>query len=118
MMGGNYIELANLHWRHKTEMNQWMSKHNKPNVTSYLSGCSQNKLITIVGTELVQKNVAEVNEANFFGVLADGTPSVSHKEHFAVGVRCVDVERAAKEHLPTIVDSELKKGVNLSEEIL
>ena len=75
---GNYVELANLLSRHNTEMNQWISKHNKPHVTSNLTGCSQNELIAIVGTELVQRIVAEVNEAHFFGMFADGTPAVSH----------------------------------------
>ncbi|KAK2726602.1 hypothetical protein QYM36_007445, partial [Artemia franciscana] len=43
----------------------------------------QNELIAIVGTELAQRIVAEVNEAHFFGVFADGTPDVNCKERLA-----------------------------------
>ena len=67
-------------------MNQWISKQNKPHVTSYLSGCSQNELIAIVGTELVLRIVVEVNEAHFFGGFADGTPTVSHERTFCCRV--------------------------------
>ncbi|KAK2707783.1 hypothetical protein QYM36_015475 [Artemia franciscana] len=95
-----------------------MSKQNKPNVTSYLLGCGQNKLIATVGTALVQRIIAEVNEAHFSGAFAYWTPDVSHKEHLAVGVRYVDVEGAAKKHLVTVVDSGSKKEVDLSKEIL
>ncbi|KAK2701396.1 hypothetical protein QYM36_019963 [Artemia franciscana] len=49
-------------------------------------GCSQNGLTAIVGTELIQRIVAEVNEAHFFGVFAEGTPAFSHEERLAVGV--------------------------------
>ncbi|KAK2702352.1 hypothetical protein QYM36_019035 [Artemia franciscana] len=90
--GGNYVELANLLSRHNTEMNQWISKHNKPSVTSYLTGCSQDELIAILGTELVQRIFAEVNEAHFFGMFADGTPAVGHEECLALGVRYVDIK--------------------------
>ncbi|KAK2712477.1 hypothetical protein QYM36_011238 [Artemia franciscana] len=86
----------------------------KPHVTSYLSGWSQNELIAIVGTELVQRIVAEVHEAHFFAVFADGTPTVSHEERLAVGIRYIDVEEAAKERLLTVVDSESKKGVTFN----
>ncbi|KAK2706879.1 hypothetical protein QYM36_014798 [Artemia franciscana] len=78
-----------------------MSKQNKPQVTSCLSGCSQNKLIAIVGTELVQRIVAEVNEAHFFRVFAAGTQAFSHEERLAVGVRYIDVEGAVNECLLT-----------------
>ena len=91
-----------------------MSKQNKPHVTSYLSGRSQNQLIAIVRTELVQRIVAEVNAAHFFGVFADGTLTVSHKGCLAVGVRYVDFERAGEECLLTGVDSESKKGLDHS----
>ena len=96
-------------------MNQWLSNQKKPHVTSYLSGCSQNELIAIVGTERVQRIVVELNGAHFFGVFADGTPAVSHEERLAVGVRYVDGDGAAKESLLIVVDSESKKGVDLSE---
>ncbi|KAK2704883.1 hypothetical protein QYM36_017060 [Artemia franciscana] len=114
--GGNYVELANLLTRHNIEMNQWMSKQNKPHVTSYLSGCSQDELIATVGTELVQKIITEVNEAHFFEVFAEGTLAVSHEERLAVGVRYDDVKGAAKERLLTVVGSESKKRVDFSEE--
>ncbi|KAK2725501.1 hypothetical protein QYM36_000108 [Artemia franciscana] len=92
--GGNYLELANLLLRRNTEMNQWMSKQNKPYVTSYLLGCSQNELIAIEGTDQAQRIVAEVNEPYFFGVFADGRPAVSPEERLAVGVRYVDYRRS------------------------
>ncbi|KAK2709056.1 hypothetical protein QYM36_012914 [Artemia franciscana] len=63
--------------------------------------------------ELVQRIVAEGNEAHLFRVFADGTPTVSHEERLAVGVRYDDVEGAAKECLLTVVYSESKKGVDL-----
>jgi len=91
---GNYVELANLLSRHNTEMNQWMSKQNKPYVTSYLLGCSQNELIAIEGTDHAQRISAEVNEPYFFGVFADGGPAVSPEERLAVGVRYVDYRRS------------------------
>jgi len=53
-------------------MNQLMNKQNKPHVTSYLSGFSQNELIARFGTGLVQRIVAKVNESHFFVVFADG----------------------------------------------
>ncbi|KAK2702555.1 hypothetical protein QYM36_018835 [Artemia franciscana] len=95
-----------------------ISKQNKPHVTSYLLRCSPNKLIAMVGTELVQRVVEEVNEAHFFGGFADKTPAVTQKERLAVGVPYTDVKGATKEHLLTVVDCESKKGVDLSKEIL
>ncbi|KAK2715399.1 hypothetical protein QYM36_010122 [Artemia franciscana] len=87
----------------------------KPQATSYLSGCSQNELIAIVGPERVQRIVVQVNGAHFFGMFSDGTPAVSREERLAVGVRYVDGDGAAKERLLFVVDSESKKGVDLSE---
>ncbi|KAK2722165.1 hypothetical protein QYM36_002647 [Artemia franciscana] len=64
------------------------------------------------------ENRSGSNEAHFFGVFADGTPTVSHEERLAIGVRYVDVKGAAKERLLTVVDSESKKRIDLSEKIL
>ena len=80
----NHVEQANLLSRRNIKMGHWMENQNKPNITSYLSSSSQNKLTVIVGRELVKKKiVAEVNEADFFGKFVDKTTAVSHGRVFS-----------------------------------
>ncbi|KAK2711524.1 hypothetical protein QYM36_012622 [Artemia franciscana] len=60
--------------------------------------------------------IAEVNETDFFGIFADETPSASHVECLAVGVRYIDGEGATKERLLVTVDYDPELGTNLGYE--
>ncbi|KAK2715768.1 hypothetical protein QYM36_010370, partial [Artemia franciscana] len=96
----------------------WGQPQNKPNSISYISGIGQNELTAIAGTEQVQKIVAEVNKADFFGIFTDGSPAVSDGERLAEDVGYIDREEANEERLIAVVDSDLKKGADIAEKFL
>ena len=52
-----------------------------------MSGCSQYELLSIVGTQLTQQAIDKVDEADCFGLFDQRTPTVSHEECLAAGMK-------------------------------
>ncbi|XP_054714780.1 zinc finger MYM-type protein 1-like [Uloborus diversus] len=94
---GNFLELVNLLSNydpvlkeHNIRLQQSL-KEGKISV-SYLSPKVQNEFISILGNSIKAEIVAEVKKANYFGILLDSTPDISHTEQLSEVIRYVHIE--------------------------
>ena len=59
----------------------------------YLSPSSQNEFINLCGREVQNKILDEVRDANYFSIIVDATPDVSHHEQIILAVRLFNFSR-------------------------
>lgn len=90
------------------------------NHTSYLGKQIQNELIDCIGGKIMESIVNEIKENNYFSIILDYTPDLSHKEQLSVIIRLVSVEDTPqiKEHFIGFLDAEASTGESLSTLIL
>lgn len=64
---------------------------NQGNHTTDLSKTIQNELISCIGDQPVKMIMAGIKESNYFSIILDCTPDVSHTEQMTVVVRTVSL---------------------------
>jgi hypothetical protein len=66
----------------------WLNeKRMHPYHVTYMSRCSQNEFIKLIGDAVPDRVVKELDEAPAFSVMADTTPDVSNKDQMSIVVR-------------------------------
>lgn len=88
---GNFNQLVLLISRHNPTMKRWLDdkKFRKHNVT-YLSHDSQNEFIDLLADETKNTIIEEVKKSDFFSLMADTTPDVSHQDQLSICLRYLD----------------------------
>ena len=92
----------------------------KDSHTHYLGQRIQNELIQIIGDRVLQTIVSCVQEANYYSIILDCTPDVSHKEQMSVVLRSVALKPKpeVKEYFLGYLVIEEATGLNISIVIL
>lgn len=88
---GNFNQLVLLISRHNPTMKRWLDdkKFRKHNVT-YLRHDSQNEFIDLLADETKNTIIEEVKKSDFFSLMADTTPDVSHQDQLSICLRYLD----------------------------
>lgn len=111
--GSNYQQIVRLIARHNPVLKVWLDDIKlRPYHTSYLSPTAQNEFIELLGSEVRRHIISEVRQSQFFCVMADTTPDVSHKDMLSIVVRMVDTNGIPCERLLQVISQSL---LNLSE---
>ena len=66
---------------------------------TFLSNDSQNKLISVIGSETSAEIIRRIKNCRAWSLIADTTPDVTHKEQLSICVRIVDEFGDCSEHL-------------------
>jgi len=82
---GNLVELLEERALECPELQDWLKKRD-----NWLSGDIQNEILEILAHSALRKIVSDINEAEFFSIMADGTTDGSGDEQLAVCFRYVD----------------------------
>ena len=86
---GNFTQLLS---RHCPKLNQWTKDtHKRAYQVTYTSPQYKNEFLSLLGSEVKDRTMKEINNANVFSIMADTTPDVSHKDQTSVICRYVDV---------------------------
>ncbi len=97
---GNFQQIVTLVAIHNHMLGHWIeNKRSRSYHTTYLCPRSQNEMMQLLGDEVRKRIITEVKEAGFFGVSADTTPDLSHKDQMATVCRYIDSCGDAKERL-------------------
>ena len=95
---GNFLSVMKLVGNHDPIVKQHLEKPKFKNPT-YLSAQTQNKMIDIIGNQMIQKSlVEEIREAKYFTILSDEAAS-HNQEQIALCIRFVDENQDIREEL-------------------
>ena len=114
----NFYQMVQLVSRQCTILKYWLNeKRMQPYHVTYMSRCSQNEFIKLIGDAVRHRIVRELEEAPAFSVMADTTPDVSNKDQMSIVVRYV-ADNASVERLLSLTVLEDKSGDGHATEIL
>ena len=116
---GNFVAVVNLISRHNPTLKAWIEyRALRPYRVTYTSPSSQNEIFSLIATELKNKIIDEINSSNFFSVMADTTPNMSHKDIMSIVVRTASENGEIRERLLKSVECTDKTGKGMAELIL
>jgi hypothetical protein len=114
----NFYQIVQLVSRHCPLLEYWLNeKRMRPYHVTYLSTCSQNEFIKLIGDAVRKRVLKELEEAPAFSVMADTTPDTSNKDQMSTVVRYVANSRPV-ERLLSLTVLEDKTGDGHATEIL
>ncbi|KAE8741689.1 hypothetical protein FOCC_FOCC012787 [Frankliniella occidentalis] len=108
---GNLLQLLKERRRDIPELEAWLALKQ-----SYTSPLIQNEIIEIMAHMVLRGLVLEINSAEFFTVIADGTTDISGKEQFPIAVRVVQNFLSNEIFLGTYIPPD-SKGQTLADAI-
>jgi hypothetical protein len=84
-LNGNFRQLVNLLSRWIPFLKTWLTTaHLRPNRVTYLSGKSQNELISFLAVEVRNILTEQIRSSAVYTVLADTTPDVAHADQISL----------------------------------
>ena len=113
----NFDQLVQLVGRYNNTMRAWLTeseRDQRPYHTTYMSKLSQEEYITLLGENIEEKIVEEVNSAEIIGVIADTTPDISHMDQLTVAARFIDSNNKPKERLIDTAEIKDKTGEGMA----
>ncbi|CAB3987849.1 zinc finger MYM-type 1-like [Paramuricea clavata] len=114
----NFYQVVQLVSRHCSLLKYWLNeKRMHPYHVTYMSRCSQNEFIKLIGDAVRDRVVKKLEEAPAFSVMADTTPDVSNKDQMSIVVRYV-ADNTPVERLLSLTVLEDKSGDGHATEIL
>ena len=115
----NFYQIVHLIARHCPDLKQWLNNARlRPYHVTYMSAQSQSKFIQLIGNQVQQKVIKEIQHAGMFAVMADTTPDASHKDRLALACRNVDHEEQPRERLLSLTEAKDKTGGGTANEII
>ncbi|CAB4012511.1 Hypothetical predicted protein [Paramuricea clavata] len=104
---------SNLVSRNCPLLKYWLNeKRMHPYHVTYMSRCSQNEFIKLIGDAVPDRVVKELEEAPAFSVMADTTPDVSNKDQMSIVVS-LGIMRFIMRHCKVLVVQFQEEGLNL-----
>lgn len=115
---GNFNQLFLLISRHNAIMKRWLDdkKCRKHNVT-YLNHDSQNEFIDLLADETKNTIIEEIKKSDFFSLMDDTTPDVSHQHQLSICLRYLDPFEEVCERLLAVCEAVDKTGLGIDEKI-
>ncbi|CAB3983432.1 zinc finger MYM-type 1-like [Paramuricea clavata] len=116
---GNFQQIVGLVARQSPSFKRWLDDAaTRPHRVNYLSSRSQNEFLTLLAGNVLDRVVAQINEATMFSVIADTMPDVSHVDQLSVVARYVDKDGIPQERLVDIRELHDKTGEGHAQEII
>ena len=116
---GNFYQIVHLIARHCPDLKQWLNNARlRPYHVTYMSAQSQSEFILLIGNQVQQKVIKEIQHAGMFAVIADTTPDVPHKDRLALACCYVDHEGQPRERLLSLTEAKDKTGGGTADEII
>ncbi|XP_050509137.1 uncharacterized protein LOC126886307 [Diabrotica virgifera virgifera] len=113
---GNFGQIVNLISRHNSVVKQWFDDRKlRPYHVTYMSGESQNEMISLIGSEVRSLIIEEIKECLFFSIMADTTLDLSHKDILSLVIRYADNKGNIHERLIKTVECCDKSGLGMAE---
>lgn len=86
----------------------------------YLSLESQNEFLEVCSKKILDRIIEEIKQSQYYGIIVDGTPDVSHKEQLVFIIRYaneIDGIWDLQERFLKMVKYDKKKGVDIAQKI-
>ena len=99
---GNFLELIKLLANYDGALARHLTK--APKNASYLSPTIQNEFINSIAQVIIDKIVAEVKKAHYFGIIMDSTIDISHTDQLSFCIRYIDEKFVIQEHFLLFTD--------------
>ncbi|XP_065664802.1 uncharacterized protein LOC136086433 [Hydra vulgaris] len=116
---GYFVAVVNLIYHHNPALKSWIEDRAlRPYRITYTSPFSQNEMISLIATELKSKIIDEINSSNFFSVMVDSTPDMSHTDIISIVVRTASENGDIRKRLLKSVEYTDKTGKGMAELIL
>ena len=120
---GNFLSLLELLAKYDPLLSNHLEDIKKANqegkqVTSYLSGTSQNQLLALCGEKVREEILNRRKRSKYFGLICDATPDKSRTEQTTVIIRYTHYtgsEWKVEESFLEFLDYNMKKGSQLAE---
>ncbi|XP_044766148.1 uncharacterized protein LOC123322270 [Coccinella septempunctata] len=117
---GNFLNLINLLAKYDPTLKCHLD-HLKKGQTSYLSKTIQNEMIDLMAIKVRNNIINEIKEANYFTIMFDCTPDVSHTEQMSQVIRYLKRTESGyeiKESFIDFLEVDGKTGEYISQRIL
>lgn len=113
---GNFGQIIGLISRHNNTLDKWFQDRKlRPYQVTYMSGESQNEMISLIGSEVRASIVKEIKASLFFSLMADTTPDLSHKDILSIVIRYADMEGNIYERLVKTTECCDKSGQGMTD---
>ena len=125
---GNFMQIAQLISRHNTVLKHWFEDRAMRSYhVTYCSKKSQEEYISLLADFVRQNILDQVKASDFFAVMADTTPDVTHQDRISCCVRFVDgsgtaierlielkelLDKSGEGHATSLLDSVEKNGLD------
>ena len=124
------MQIVHLIGRHAPVLKSWFNdRSSRPYQVTYCSYKSQNEFISLLASDIREKIVQEVKNAEFFSVSADTTPDVTHQDRISNAIRYVNfngepcerllevkelLDKTGEGHVDSLLASINKNGLDCS----
>lgn len=114
----NFYQVVQLLSRHCSLLEYWQNETRmRPYHVTYMSRCTQNEFIKLIGDAVRYRMIKELEEAPAFSVMADTTPDTSNNDQISIVVRYVTDDKPVERLLSLTVLRD-KSGDGHATEIL
>lgn len=115
----NFFQFVSLIARHNSLLYKWLKDRNlRPYKVTYLSPQSQNEFLSIIANQVREQIVKEIQSCDFFTIMGDTTPDLSHKDILSVVIRICDEFGNPKEYLLEVRESLDKTGLGIAKNLV
>lgn len=119
---GNFLGLVELFAKFEPVLKEHVRRIKSAEIADhYLGKSMQNEFIQIISNEVLQTIVRKIKRAQYFSVILDCTPDISHQEQMTLVLRCVDINEKlvnVVEHFVGFIVVDESTGVELTEVFL
>ena len=118
-INGNFRQIVNLLSRWIPFMKSWIATpRSRPYHVTYLSASSQNRFISILGSETRKVLTDKIRSSGFYAVMDDATPDVGHVDQISLIIHYVNEQFQIEERLLKISEIDDKTGDGFAKKVI